>query len=492
MKKIIVQQADITRLQVDCIVNAANSSLLGGGGVDGAIHRAAGPGLLTECRLLGGCKTGEAKLTKAYKLLATYIIHTVGPVWNDGVNSEEELLKSCYLNSLELAVRKGIQTIAFPCISCGVYGYPFQKAAQTAFNTVNEFIRNNRSIKQVIFCCFEQSQAEIYQALLDNETLPDVEPLSIRERIEGALFGLIVGDALGVPVEFKSRQELKDRPVTSMRGFGSHYQPPGTWSDDSSMVLCNLRSILEKGIDKNDLMQKFSEWIKKGWMTPHGEVFDKGLTTLKAISEYQRGSTPELCGGSDEFSNGNGSLMRILPLSLYVHRLVPETIIKESFDNSSLTHRHIRSLVSCAWFSLLLKAILNGDELKIAMDYATKEIRPYIQGETVFERIFTKEILSLPEDDVASSGYVIHCLEASLHSVGNTKTYSEAVLKAVNMGDDSDTTGAVTGALAGALYGLNAIPPEWIDKLARLNELKLWIRALADKILTESKTRHEN
>ncbi len=155
-------QGDITRLKIDAIVNAANASLLGGGGVDGAIHRAAGPELLAECRTLGGCATGEAKLTRAYCLPARYVIHTVGPVWQGGTQGEAEQLAACYRNALRLAVEHGCASIAFPCISTGVYGYPFELAADLAIATVRATLADCPGICEVVFCCFSRSDFDDY------------------------------------------------------------------------------------------------------------------------------------------------------------------------------------------------------------------------------------------------------------------------------------------------------------------------------------------
>jgi O-acetyl-ADP-ribose deacetylase (regulator of RNase III) len=168
-RRIKLIQGDITKIEVDAIVNAANTSLLGGGGVDGAIHRAAGPELLEACRLLGGCKTGEAKVTKGFKLPAKFIIHTVGPVWREGIQDEEQLLAACYRNSLQLAAENGCKTVAFPNISTGVYHFPKDLAAKIAVREVTLFLEKNKVPETVVFVCFDKDNFDIYNGLINSQ-----------------------------------------------------------------------------------------------------------------------------------------------------------------------------------------------------------------------------------------------------------------------------------------------------------------------------------
>jgi len=170
--KILILEGDITQQRVDAIVNAANTTLLGGGGVDGAIHRAAGPELLKECEKLGGCATGEAKITKGYWLKADHVIHTVGPIWKDGSHGEDELLARCYRNSMELALKSGLKTVAFPSISTGAYRFPLERATRIAFKEIQTFLSKHSSIEEVRLVCFGKEALETYQKVFDSLTAP--------------------------------------------------------------------------------------------------------------------------------------------------------------------------------------------------------------------------------------------------------------------------------------------------------------------------------
>jgi len=289
--------------------------------------------------------------------------------------------------------------------------------------------------------------------------------------IKGVIFGHAVADALGVPVEFYSRQALKLNPVINMREYGTYNQPRGTWSDDTTMTLCALESITEnKSVHLDDIMKRFSWWLEKGYMTPYGELFDIGYTTRKAINEYLYGDKYPY-GCSDEKSNGNGSLMRIIPVTLFHHfkKQNPIKRIEDVQNVSMLTHAHERSIVACGIYDFVLEELLNSptrEAIKIGLDKAhgcykcTKEINAY-------SRLFKKSFEMLEECEIKSSGYVVDSLEAAIWCILNSKSYEECVLKAINLGEDTDTVGAIAGGLAGALYGYDAIPQEWISCLVK-------------------------
>ncbi|HYG74662.1 MAG TPA: ADP-ribosylglycohydrolase family protein [Planctomycetota bacterium] len=288
--------------------------------------------------------------------------------------------------------------------------------------------------------------------------------------MEGGILGLVVGDALGVPVEFKGREECH---VSCMSGHGTHHQLPGTWSDDSSLALATADALMQAArtdeIDFERIMKNFLRWRYERFMTARGAVFDVGITTHMAIDRFRDGSPALQCGGAGEGENGNGSLMRILPLSIFVARWPIERIVKASFDVSALTHAHVRSQLCCGFYSLLIRDLLEGRELRQAVRHCAELIKPFTPADEAanFERVLSGNVFDCDRNEIQSTGYVIHTLEASLWCCANSADFKEAVLKAVNLGDDTDTTGAVTGAIAGTMYGKAAIPQEWIDALAR-------------------------
>jgi len=305
--------------------------------------------------------------------------------------------------------------------------------------------------------------------------------------VKAGIFGVCVGDALGVPVEFRSREQLKRSPVTTMRAFGTHRQPAGTWSDDSSLALC-LAESLTNTYDLEDIALKFLQWYNKEIWTPHGTVFDIGIATSQAIHRISKGVSPTLCGGTTEFDNGNGSLMRILPLLFYIKDFSITKRFDTVKDVSSITHGHIRSVLACFIYLELALEILNKKEKWEAYTNMQRNVREFLDNNPIcsqdemnkFHRILELKVgdydvaplHTLQEEEISSSGYVLHSLEASLWCFLNSENYAEAVLKAVNLGEDTDTTGAITGGIAGIYYGFESIPREWVDVLARKEDIE--------------------
>lgn len=305
-------------------------------------------------------------------------------------------------------------------------------------------------------------------------------------KVAGALLGLCVGDALGVPVEFQSRTSLKNNPVVDMKSYGTHNQPAGTWSDDSSMAFCLAESLC-RGYDLNDIANTFVKWYAENHWTPHGKVFDIGIATSRSLHKLSTGASPFTSGGVGEHDNGNGSLMRTMPLLFYIkdkpilerYRIVAEV--------SAITHGHVRSILACLIYLELARQLLAGLEKHQAFRVMQETVKPFLSEykfaspEEIdkFHRLLENpigpyEILPLDtytEDEIRGSGYVVHTLEASIWCLLKTETYAEAVLKAVNLGEDTDTTGCVTGGLAGLYYGIEAIPNDWINQLARKEDI---------------------
>ena len=293
------------------------------------------------------------------------------------------------------------------------------------------------------------------------------------------LLGIAIGDALGVPVEFEHRQELEKNPVVGMREYGTHNQPKGTWSDDSSLALCLAESLCN-GYNLNDIVDKFIKWYYDGYCTPYGRVFDVGVTTARAISYLQSGCKPELAGMDRERDNGNGSLMRILPLVPYILNMKEEDRFKIIGEVSSLTHRHPRSILACIALCEFAIQYINLQSVEKAYQAMQQTIlqllkkEMFIEEDIPFKRLVGlsyEEFKNIELKNIRSTGYVIDTLEASLWCVFNTTNYKDAVLKAVNLGDDTDTVGAITGGLAGIIYVDDTIPSEWLEVLAKKDDI---------------------
>lgn len=309
------------------------------------------------------------------------------------------------------------------------------------------------------------------------------------EKIQSSFLGIAVGDALGVPVEFQGRGFLDEHPVVGMIGYGTHNQKPGTWSDDSSLTFCLAESLCT-GFDLQDIANRFVDWYYDGYWTAWGHTFDIGITTRQAIDRVMSGSLPpELCGGMDEFENGNGSLMRILPLVFYLQGRPQDERYHFTKLVSSITHGHFRSYFSCFIYIEYLLKLLDGLDKQEAYVSLQKDILRFgaknglnKQELDLFNNILRNDLRMLKKGEVKGSGYVVESLEASLWCFLRHDSYEQAVLEAVNLGSDTDTTGAITGGLAGLYYGMDSIPHDWIEIIARKDDILDLGRRLAVRL----------
>jgi ADP-ribosylglycohydrolase len=310
-----------------------------------------------------------------------------------------------------------------------------------------------------------------------------------QERAESAILGLAVGDAMGVPAECMSREELARDPVTEPRGGGVHGQMAGTWSDDTSMTLCVMDSLMENGMDCGDQMRRFASWLWNAENTARDEIFDVGGATKQAIFRFVKGCPPLQCGETAENTCGNGSLMRMLPTALYLagHEKISGLDGRAAewiHDASKCTHAHPKCQMACGIYCSVVFHLLDGESPNRAVSNGVSSALAFYETQPEFARV-QKEFASLreigtwTERQVESTGYVLHTLQAALWCLLTTADYASCVLKAVNLGEDADTTAAVAGGLAGLVYGADAIPESWKAAAAKYEELRQRSRRFA-------------
>ena len=293
------------------------------------------------------------------------------------------------------------------------------------------------------------------------------------------ILGFAIGDAMGVPNEFCLREKLMENPVTEMIGFKSHDVPKGSWSDDTSLTLATMDSIIEKKeIDTEDMATKFLEWMKEYKYTPTNVVFDIGRTTLKALARFEAHLRPASeCGGNNDLDNGNGSLMRMLPIAYYVYykNLSEEKIYNLVKNVSGITHRHEISLMGCFIYVIFANELLNKRSKEEAYDRVKNiDYTKYFSEETIekYSRILKEHIATFKLEEISSSGYIVHTLEAVIWVIFNTYTFNSTIIGAINLGNDTDTIGACAGGLAGIIYTLKDVNPRWEKDLIKYDYIK--------------------
>lgn len=328
---------------------------------------------------------------------------------------------------------------------------------------------NERKPKGVLFAhteCIHYHSSEPLKVEITSEK---------QNRFWGGIFGFCVGDMLGVPVEFSSRQERDADPVKELRAYGTYHQPFGSWSDDSSLMFCLVDALMCEDV-LEQLKKNMIAYYKNGLFTPRGQMFDIGNSTRYAIENMERGIPAVECGGSTQQDNGNGSLMRILPLAYLRGKKKDEEYVQLIEDVSSLTHRHKRSKLACIIYVIFASQIYNGFGKADALDYALAFAHKYCAKEyreelPYYKNVFNKAIIKADRNRISSTGYVVDTLEAVIWSFFNTDSYEESVLTAINLGGDTDTIAALVGGLAGVYYGFQRIPDIWIQNILKKKEI---------------------
>lgn len=312
-----------------------------------------------------------------------------------------------------------------------------------------------------------------------------------QKKIFGGIFGFITADAIGVPVEFSSRNERNADPVKEMRAYGTYDQPFGAWSDDSSLMLC-LIDAFNNGFSIDALKNNMIDYYMNGGYTPEGRMFDIGISTAKAIRRMIEGVPAVECGGNGDRDNGNGSLMRILPLGFISSSITRGELLSLSNSVSAMTHRTVRSMFACFFYSVFAEKLFEGKSLSEAYDAAVYAINyesdHFFDSEKMtYSDVLHKSIIGLDRRRIRSSGYVVDTLEAVLWVLFNTSSYEEAVLTAVNLGEDTDTIAALAGGLAGIYYGFEQIPERWVQTLLKKEMIADMTEKFAEYVLQPEK-----
>ncbi len=307
------------------------------------------------------------------------------------------------------------------------------------------------------------------------------------KEIAGGIFGLCTGDFLGLPVEFGTRTERILDPVTELRAYGTYNQYFGVWSDDTSLSLCLTESLCE-GYNPSDIASKFIKYADEGYWTPNGKAFDMGRTIKQSIENMKEGKPPLLCGMKPEENNGNGALMRILPAAYLLKNETDEKVkIRIVEEICSLTHAHPISKLACIFYTetaiRLLKKDLPFLAYANAIDFVLKHCsRMYEMVMPLYSRVFSGTLQIMPESKVKSGGFVVESLEAAMWSFLKSNKYAECVLKAVNLGEDTDSIASIAGGLGGIYYGIENIPENWLNMAARKEDILTLCKTFADKV----------